>query len=81
MDDLSAGPYYAAVLNPSMQGTFGGIRINASCEAMRKDGSIIAGLYAAGECAGDGLWGANPVPTNCVFGKIAGESAAAFAKK
>ena len=80
-DDLSSGPYYAALLNPAMQGTFGGVKINTSCEALRADGTVLAGLYAAGECAGDGLSGANPVPTDCVFGRIAGESAAAFALK
>ncbi|WP_167836630.1 hypothetical protein [Anaerolactibacter massiliensis] len=28
---------------------------------------------------GDGMYGANPVPTDLVFGKLAGENAASYA--
>ncbi len=78
--DLSEGPYYAVKLTPAMQGTFGGIWIDGETRALDTEGNVIPGLYAAGECAGDGLWGANPVPTDCVFGRIAGINAAAYAK-
>ena len=81
VDDLSAGPYYVVELTPAMQGTFGGILINENAEALKEDGTVLNGLYAAGECAGDGLYGANPVPTDFVFGKIAGENAAKYAAK
>ena len=77
--DLSEGPYYAVELTPAMQGTFGGIWIDEETRALDEQGNVIEGLYAAGECAGDGLYGANPVPTDCVFGKIAGINAAAYA--
>ncbi len=77
--DLSEGPYYAVELTPAMQGTFGGIWIDEETRALDEQGDVIEGLYAAGECAGDGLYGANPVPTDCVFGKIAGINAAAYA--
>lgn len=80
-DDLSKGPYYAVKLTPAMQGTFGGILINTNAEALDTEGNIIPGLYAAGECAGDGFYGANPVPTDCVFGSIAGKSAALYAEE
>lgn len=62
-----------------MQGTFGGIKINTNTEALKEDGTVLKGLYSAGECAGDGLYGANPVPTDLVFGKLAGENAASYA--
>ena len=78
-DDLSAGPYYAVKLTPAMQGTFGGLLIDTDCQVLDTDNNIIPGLYAAGECAGDGLYGANPVPTDCVFGNIAGTAAAQHA--
>lgn len=78
--NLSQGPYYAVELTPAMQGTFGGVLIDEETRALDAENQVIPGLYAAGECAGDGLYGANPVPTDCVFGKIAGINAAAFAK-
>jgi fumarate reductase flavoprotein subunit len=70
--DLQEGPYYAIKLTPAMQGTFGGLLIDENAQVYNTDNAVISGLYAAGECAGDGLYGANPVPTDCVFGKIAG---------
>lgn len=78
-DDLSEGPYYAVKLTPAMQGTFGGLLIDTSCQVLDTENNVIPGLYAAGECAGDGLYGANPVPTDCVFGNIAGTAAAQYA--
>ena len=47
--------------------------------------SPLAGLFAAGECASVGIHGANRLGSNslaelCVFGKVAGEQAAKFAK-
>jgi fumarate reductase flavoprotein subunit len=45
----------------------------------------LPGLYAAGECASSGIHGANRLGSNslaelCVFGKVAGDEAAMFAK-
>jgi succinate dehydrogenase / fumarate reductase flavoprotein subunit len=58
----------------------GGIRVDGDTQ-----GSSVAGLYAAGECAA-GLHGANRLGGNSlsdllVFGKRAGESAALFARE
>jgi fumarate reductase flavoprotein subunit len=59
----------------------GGIEINTSAQVLGKDGKIIPGLYAAGETTG-GVHGSNRLGGNAladmtVFGRIAGESAAA----
>jgi succinate dehydrogenase/fumarate reductase flavoprotein subunit len=71
-----------AVIRPYVHHTMGGIEINAKCEVLTPGGEIIPGLYAAGECAG-GLHGSNRIGGNAVgdtvvFGRIAGQSAAAY---
>lgn len=58
----------------------GGIKVDASLHVLKPDGSIIPGLYAAGEVTG-GLHGGNRLGGNgvadiVVNGKIAGETAA-----
>ena len=56
---------------------FGGIRINERCE------TSVAGLYAAGECAGllhgSGRLGGNALSECIVFGAISGRSASEYA--
>ncbi len=71
-------------LSPGITLTFGGIRINEKAQAQEADGTVIPGLFAAGECAGglyydDYIGGASLA--NClVMGRIAGAEAAAMAK-
>lgn len=74
------GPYYACRMTCRVQGTFGGINTDVNAQVLNAAGAPIAGLFAAGECANDGTWGANPAAVNIVFGRIAGESAAAYVK-
>ena len=62
-----------------MHYTMGGIYANLKAE------TPLPGLYAAGECAGNGLHGSNRLGSNSlvdiiVFGKMAGVEAARFAK-
>ncbi|MFI6868914.1 3-oxosteroid 1-dehydrogenase [Nocardia sp. NPDC050406] len=45
---IAKGPFYAAKLVPGDLGTKGGIETDTSGRALRADGSVIAGLYAAG---------------------------------
>lgn len=73
--------YYAIKVRAALQGTFGGIAVDTSARVLTAEGAVIEGLYAAGECAGDGLRGLNPMTTNIVYGGIAGTNAAAFAGK
>lgn len=48
LGELSHPPYYAAKLVPGDLGTKGGIRTDVHGRALRDDGSVIEGLYAAG---------------------------------
>ena len=73
------GPFYACKMTCRVQGTFGGISTDVNAQVLTADGAVIPGLYAAGECANEGTWGANPAAVNIVFGTIAGENAAAYA--
>ena len=65
-------------IRPAVHYTMGGILTDINCQ------TSIAGLFAVGECASVGLHGANRLGSNSlsellVFGKVAGEQAAALA--
>ncbi|MEZ6081362.1 MAG: FAD-binding protein [Pirellulaceae bacterium] len=67
-------------VGPTTHYVMGGIRVDGETQM-----TAVPGLYAAGECAA-GLHGANRLGGNSlsdliVFGKLAGEHAAAFAKQ
>ena len=81
---LNTAPYYAIKVSAGVHHTMGGVVINSSTEVLKEDGSVIPGLFAAGEVTG-GVHGANrlggtAVADFVVFGRIAGARAAAFAK-
>jgi len=71
---------------PTAHYGMGGIPTNVEAEVLAQaDGTIVPGLYAAGEVACVSVHGANRLGTNSltdliVFGRIAGKQAAAFAK-
>jgi 3-oxosteroid 1-dehydrogenase len=48
LGELTHPPYYAAKMVPGDLGTKGGIRTDVHGRALRDDGSVIEGLYAAG---------------------------------
>lgn len=48
LGEIKHAPYYAAKLVPGDLGTKGGIRTDVNGRALRDDGSVIDGLYAAG---------------------------------
>jgi len=60
MAPVERAPFYAMPLNRSILGTKGGARTNAKGQVLRSDGTVIAGLYAAG------LAMANPIGTRAV---------------
>ncbi|WP_428674822.1 FAD-dependent oxidoreductase [Reyranella sp.] len=81
LDTVEEGPFHAAPFLYVSLGTKGGPRTDRNCQVLRKDGSVIAGLY----CAGIAM--ANPIGTKAVgagttigpcltFGYIAGKSIA-----
>ena len=47
---LDKGPYYAVYGQRFSEAAFGGVTVNAKCQVLRNDGSIIPGLYAGGDC-------------------------------
>ena len=73
-------PFHACKVSLVVQGTFGGIVTTPDTQVISTAGGAIPGLYAAGEVAGPGTWGANPAAANIVFGTIAGQKAAEFAR-
>ncbi len=82
--DLSKGPYYAIKVAPGIHHTMGGLKINTKTEVLKKDGTAIPGLYAAGEVTG-GVHGSNRIGGNAVadiiiFGRQAGTQSAEYSK-
>lgn len=82
---IKDAPFYMLKAGPAVHHTMGGLVINTKAEVQNKQGQTIEGLYAAGEVTG-GIHGSNRLGSVAmtditVFGKIAGENAAAFSKK
>ena len=78
---VETGPFYAYPRSPAVHHTMGGVLIDEYCRALNADNQPVPGLYCAGEITGV-LHGGNRIGGNAivdfvVFGRIAGESAAA----
>jgi flavocytochrome c len=81
---IAVPPYHAIRLWPKVHHTMGGVRIDTGARVIDINGKPIKRLYAAGEVTG-GIHGAcrlgSCAVTEClVFGRIAGQNAAAEAK-
>lgn len=79
---LDSAPFYAINVTAGIHHTMGGLVINPATEVLDADGTPIPGLFAAGEVTG-GVHGANRLGGNAVadfvvFGRIAGQNAAAY---
>lgn len=79
-EKLGNAPFYAAKRLPTVHHTMGGLKIDNEARVLGENDEPIKGLFAAGEVTG-GIHGGNRLGGNaivdiCVFGKIAGESAA-----
>jgi 3-oxosteroid 1-dehydrogenase len=81
MGAIAEPPFWAAAIWPGDVGTSGGVLANARAEVMRPDGSVIEGLYAAGNCTaslcGPYYVGAGQsIGASSIFGYIAAKQAA-----
>jgi fumarate reductase flavoprotein subunit len=81
---LDTAPFYAVKVTAGIHHTMGGLKIDEQTHVLNVAGEIIPGLFAAGEVTG-GVHGANRLGGNAVadfvvFGRIAGEQAAEYAK-
>ena len=81
---LNKPGYYAIRITPAVHHTMGGVKINTKAEVLDTKGKVIPGYFAAGEVTG-GVHGGNRLGGNAqadiiVFGRIAGQGAAAYAK-
>ncbi len=77
---IDQGPYMAYPVMAGICFTYGGIKTDSHARVVDADGRPVPGLYAAGEATGlyhQVYTGATSVLRGAVFGKIAGEHAAA----
>lgn len=83
--DVSKGPFYAIQIAPGVHHTMGGLKIDIDAEVIGATGEPIPGLFAAGEVTGgihgDNRLGGNAVADIVIFGRQAGQSAAAYCDK
>ncbi len=78
MAKIENGPFYIQKVIPGVHHTMGGLAIDTEARVLTTDGTVIDGLYAAGEVVG-GIHGTNRLGGNAltditVFGKLAGET-------
>ncbi|SMP53724.1 FAD-dependent oxidoreductase [Anoxynatronum buryatiense] len=80
VETIDEGPYFAAKRVASAHHTMGGVEIDADARVYYEDGTIVEGLFAAGEVTGaihgGNRVGGNAVVDTVVFGRIAGFNAA-----
>lgn len=78
---VSRPPFYAVEVWPGDVGTKGGLLTDARARVLREDGSVIGGLYAAGNTAASVMGSTFPAPGATIgaamtFGYLAGRDAA-----
>ena len=69
---IDTAPFYGQRISPASQTTYGGVERNAEGAALRADGSVIPGLFVAGETADQYGQG---VSLGIVTGRIAARGA------
>ena len=81
---LDQAPFYAIKVQPGVHHTMGGIKINDNAQVIDTEGNVIPALFAAGEVTGgvhgNNRLGGNAVADFTIYGRIAGQNAADFAK-
>ncbi|MDF7638101.1 FAD-binding protein [Lactobacillus sp. ESL0791] len=80
LEPVTEAPYYGAIVGGRLLATLDGLRVNSKMQVLNKQGEVIAGLYAAGNCSGGFFWGSYPdhVPGltashALTFGRLAGK--------
>ena len=82
---IDAPPYYGYPLRPGITFTYLGVKVNEKANVLMKDGSPARNMFAAGEIMagnilGQGYLAGFGMTIGTVFGRIAGEEAAAHAR-
>jgi tricarballylate dehydrogenase len=81
---LDAPPFVGYAVTCGITFTFGGLRVTPRAEVLDTEDRVIPGLYAAGELVGglfyDNYPGGTGLMAGSVFGRLAGEHAAAHAR-
>lgn len=82
--EIKTPPFWGCYAAMTVHYTMGGVRISPKAQVLRENGTLIPGLWAAGEVTGGihgvNRMGANGVNDALVFGRIAGLSAAEAAR-
>lgn len=73
-------PYVAVSVVPCEIITYGGIARNANAEVLRADGSVIPGLFVAGEASANSAYMGFTLSNCFTWGRIAGANAAGYIK-
>ena len=81
LGELSKAPYFAVALYPGDVGTYGGLVADEFGRVERKDGGVIEGLYATGNCTAGVTGGCYPgagasIAASFIFGYRAARHAA-----
>ena len=72
-------PFVALAVTPCVIITYGGIARNADSEVIRADGTVIDGMFCAGETSCNSAFMGFTISNAITWGRIAGSGAAAFA--
>ena len=81
MNFATVGPFYAIQIAPQYTGTIGGVVTDTDAQVLRDDGTVIGGLYAAGEASNGALYdlvymSGSSFLNALTMGRIAGTNAA-----
>lgn len=84
---LGDGPLYAVKARPVSLGGIGGVLVNSNLQVIKEDGTVIAGLYAAGNDVAEMYNNSYPIVEGVTMmnaltgGRICGKEAAEYAAK
>ncbi|MEL1136514.1 flavocytochrome c [Desulfitobacterium sp. THU1] len=82
-DPIDKSKYYAALVTPSMQSTYGGIKVDKTGHVISTEEKVIPGLYAAGSTSGHGAAAGEvgyALIVAVVYGDVVGEAVVADLK-